>query len=248
MLESVYGHLRDLDYLKQIETPPKTKTFSPISHFDFVNLIQETSVKCLSPHGFQLGDTRVLTSGNDKRIFGTMAFQKPNESSQNPLISMISLSVGFRQSTDKTMAAAFAIGGQVNVCSNGMFSGDEVVFRRHTGDIENVLKEKLIVGLHDADKDYEKVLNTAYQLQSKHLSDDEAYSYFGKAYGRKILSPNQFTVAVKEWEEPSYDHGEKTAWRWYNAMTQSFKMVPHNTTIKRHIELHKFCAEPFSLN
>jgi hypothetical protein len=221
-----------LDQLKLLPTPPATETFSPISHFDFVTMIEGTADKVLSPQGYVLDDLSLKTDRDHKRIFGAMTFQKDR--------SDLKLSLAFRQSTDKSMAAAIAMGGRVQICSNMIISGKEVVFRKHTGDIRGALKDKIILTLFGADDAYDELQRDQEAMVSVPIGDDPAFGYFGVAHAHGLLSATQFGQAVSEWKEPMFDHGSPTAWKWYNSMTQVYKGLPIHKTMKMHRELHGF--------
>ncbi len=46
------------------------------------------------------------------------------------------LAIGIRNSIDKTHSVGLCAGERITVCDNLMFSGDYVVFRKHTGSLE----------------------------------------------------------------------------------------------------------------
>lgn len=238
-LDTFFGKERDLSYLKEIPTPTPTKTFSPIGHHEFVQLIIETAGRML--HGYKLTQISTWTSSKDQRLFGKLTYQK-NDGED------VSFAIGFRQALDKSMAAGLALGGSVYVCSNMIISGKELVFRKHTGDIQTALKEKIVLSLLDANDTYHTINSFYRDMKEKEVTDDTAFSSFGLAYGKGLLTPNLFTRAVSEWEDPTYYHGPKTAWRWYNSMTQVYKALPHNKTIALHSEVHDFAKQQFLSN
>ena len=66
----------------------------------------------------------------------------------------IVVSIGFRNSYNKSISAGFCAGSRVIVCSNLMFTGDIVRIRRHTRniltDIDVIIKEIISYGEKNA--------------------------------------------------------------------------------------------------
>ena len=228
----VYGEKISLEELQQIPTPPATETFSPLSHGDFVKLIESVSDKVLRPQGYQIGDLQLTVAKEGQQLFGAMTFDKDRDD--------LKLSLSFRQSMDKSMAAAIAIGGRVTICYNMMIIGKEVVFRKHTGDVTKALKDKIVLTLFDVDDAYTGLQEDQARMVNVPMADDPAFGAFGVAYAHGILTSTQLSRAVQEWKEPTFDHGAKSAWSWYNTITQVYKGLPLATTMKRHRLLHDF--------
>jgi len=229
------GEELSLDELKKLPTPPATNSFTPISHYDFVALIQDTSDKVLTPQGYHLDNVKVATVKDHMRLFGTMTFQKDRGD--------MKLAIGFRQALDKSMAAGIALGGNVTICDNMMIVGQEVVVRKHTGDIHGKLRDKIVLTLFDVDSVWNGIQEDHQKMVNVRMSDDAAFSHYGRAFGHGLLGPRHFTDCIDEWKKPKFDHGENTLWKWYNCGTQVFKNLPMHKTMKKHRELHHFSKE-----
>ena len=222
-----------LDDLRQMTTPPPTETHQPVPHSDFVENILQPAEKILSVDSFTLEDLKLSVSGeDDSRLFGAAVFRNGRED--------LSLAIGFRQANDKSMSAALAVGGNVRVCSNMMFCGQETVMRKHTKNIKKDLRGKVIEALYDVDKDWSEIQQDTDRMSQVEYTDDQAYGLFGLAYGQKILSVQQMTQAKEEWDNPSFNHGDNTLWRWYNSCTQVFKTINPNQAFKKYRKLHEF--------
>jgi hypothetical protein len=104
-----------------IPSPPFTKTWHPMSHGAIVRSLSR-SIKLLGV-GVRGREFSVNKSGS--RMFGTFHL---DEGSRNT-----GFSVGFRNSTDKSMVLGFCAGTTVFVCDNMCFSGTYQAYRMHTG-------------------------------------------------------------------------------------------------------------------
>ena len=218
--------------LKQVVTPPPTATHCPVDHYDFTQHTLEIAEKYLRYEGFVLDDVQVALHKNDQQLFGTAIFRNGREDLQ--------IAIAFRNSHDKTFSAGIAIGGQVFICSNLCIFGLIQMLRKHTSRIKDDLRESITKAVWDIDKQWNSFQDDVDTLRSIPMTDDVAYETFGRAYGHKILSSQQFTKGINEWHNPSYDHGEKTLWRWNNACTEVYKSISPANKFKRHQKLHNF--------
>lgn len=108
--------------LKKVKAPEFTETWHPVSHGHVVDAIDH-GVKEL---GLDVKSQRFELNKNQANMFGSYRVQVSNGgNSTEPMI-------GFRNSTQKNFAVGVTAGLQVIVCSNMVFSGDYVEFRRHT--------------------------------------------------------------------------------------------------------------------
>ncbi len=221
--------------LKQCITPPATATHCPIDHYEFTQNTLQILEKLLRYEGFTLDDCQVALHKEDQQLFGTAIFRNGRED--------IQLAIAFRNSHDKTFSAGVAIGGRVFICSNLCISGLIQMLRKHTSKIKDDLRESIMKAVWDIDKQWNTFQSDVDTLRSIQMDDDTAYETFGVAYGRKILSSQQFTKAIAEWHKPSYDHGPKSLWRWNNACTQIYKTVSPANKFKRHRQLHDFTMD-----
>jgi hypothetical protein len=224
-----------------LSTPEATDTFSPISHYDFVTLIVEVAMRMLTGAGYTLMDLSLRINHTGLRLFGYATFQQEETD--------LRLAVGFRQGLDKSMSAGVAIGGQVVVCSNLCFSGQEVLLRMHRGDVIAALRRKIMDCLFDAPDHFRSLQHDVAAMRSGWITDKDAYQAMGLMFGQKVLMPTQLTKVRTEWLEPSHDHDrgdrDRSIWSLYNAVTEVYKELPVAQSLKKHHALHRFFQEEF---
>jgi hypothetical protein len=68
-------------------------------------------------------------SSKGNKMFGVLSYASKSTSDDDPL----HLSIGIRNSLDKSLAAGVAVGTSVIVCDKIMFKGDLTVLRKHMG-------------------------------------------------------------------------------------------------------------------
>ena len=104
-----------------MDAPPCTDTWHPIEHNDVLRTVETT----LERAGFGFKTTSLAVSHGDKRFFGVHDLR-------SPVVDGVSLSVGIRNSNDKTFTIGFCVGNRTLVCDNLAFSSEIVISKRHT--------------------------------------------------------------------------------------------------------------------
>lgn len=120
--------------VRAVKAPTPTETWHPFAHsvlLDELEFVKELSGRTIQSHRYEL-------SKDGRKFFGVWTF---NYFPHPTRVTQISL--GFRNSIDKSISVGLCAGTYVTVCSNMMFSGEWMVFRKHT---KNVLEDlKLFV-------------------------------------------------------------------------------------------------------
>jgi hypothetical protein len=186
--------------------------------------------------GFKVVKAAFGLSHYGERMFGLISFKNGVEG--------MGLAVGFRNSYDKSMSAGFAIGGKVFICDNLALAGELVVMRRHTGNIIEELRDKLVLTFHRAHQTWDSLVEDRRRMQEVELSNDRAYEIIGLAFGRRLIGPRQFLNVVREWRTPRYEEFKgRNLWSLYNGFTEVYKGLPIHEVMDRHIKLHRFAGE-----
>lgn len=124
-----------LKELAQIQTPESTKTWSPTPHIDVIDGIKTAAkeagweFKAKSPKD----RFKIAITPNGAKMFGITDLIVPGLNL--PDGNEFGMSIGFRNSHNKTMALRFAMGTNVFVCDNMCMFGDFFVNREHTKNI-----------------------------------------------------------------------------------------------------------------
>ena len=107
--------------LEAIEAPSATSTWFPIAHRTVIDAVTGT----LTSSGFVVKREQFGLARNDARMFATLDLA-------SELAPGVTLSVGVRNSTDKSFPLGFTAGSRVFVCDNLAFRSDILVTRKHT--------------------------------------------------------------------------------------------------------------------
>ena len=224
------GDYCSLDDLRTIPLPKETRTYKPVSHYDLAVNLGEVSGGLL--RGYQLDKAQYGLAREGNQMFGIHSYR-------NGISSSMGLSIGFRNSYDKSMSVGIAIGASVFVCDNLALTGEIAIMRKHTANVWNDLEELTITTIYRSQHNFSKIVEDAETMAERYLSNDNAFRLLGLLYGNDVISPRQIPVVKREWLNPSHDEFEdRNVWSFYNACTEALKSTPPNKIMEKHISLH----------
>jgi hypothetical protein len=206
----------NIDYrgLKALETPPaRGRYHQPYPFGQYVDDVLEA----LDLVGLKPVKAEYEVTPDHMTFFGAMELESDFDDYQ--------LIVGLRGSHNQRIPRGLAVGSQVMVCSNLCFSGDLGEFHTkqtvHLGSrLPTLIRETVerIPEVADAqDRRYAA-------MREREVSDDQVLVTLGNLVRNDGLSPPQYGKALREWDRPSFDHGDDlSVWRLFNACTQALK-------------------------
>lgn len=228
------GEYVDLNDLRNVSLPEETKTYKPVSHYDLAINLAKVSQDLLS--GFTLDRSQFGLARNGNQLFGILTFRNGSEA--------LGLSIGFRNSYDKSMSVGIAIGASVFVCDNLALTGEIAIMRKHTVNVWKDLEELAITTIYRSQHNFGHIQEDAESMKSVNLKNDDAFRLIGLLFGRGILTPRQLPVCKREWLKPAYqDFEPRNLWSLYNSATEALKSTPPNKIMEKHIALHKTAME-----
>jgi len=197
--------------LESVPTPEPTETWFPQPHSQVLTTVEGL----LQAAGFSIGREELGLSQDNARFFGTLDLT-------SPIVEGVSLSIGVRNSHDKTFPIGLVGGSRVFACDNLAFFGEIYVAKKHT----RFGKERFDEGISraiqslSAHSQVEKARITSYR--DTQLSENEAAACLLHAFEQKVLSARTLPTAVNEWRLPSHDEFKpRTAWSLFNALTSA---------------------------
>lgn len=224
-----------LEQLLTIPEPEKTKSYTPLNHYDFAVNILTIASELLKGYRFD-GDSYALSSDGQK-MFGVITYRKINPGPNEEL----KVAIGIRNSYNKTMSAGLVLGSTVLVCDNLVFSGDIKVMRKHQGeDMHEDLHDQIVTAIYKSQHNFHQISQDVEAMKNRTMNQKEKYEYLGLLTGEGILSPTQSSAAYKELWNPSHEEFDvDTLWAGYNCATEALKSSPVHQIIQRHSGLHK---------
>ena len=196
-----------------VVTPEGTDTWTPIRHGEIADAVEQSLVGTgLAPKSVDYGLTK-----DGLRLFGlyTLAGDHPD----------YALTVGFRNSHDKSFAASVCCGSRVFVCDNLAFAGEVTISSKHTKHLRSRLTrivseavEKLTVKRQLVERRIALYKETEVASQA-HLHDLVLRSFRADAIPAQAISK-----VIAEFEAPRHpEFRDWTLWNLQNAFTETLK-------------------------
>jgi len=221
----------DINDLMAVPLPEQTSSYMPVSHAGLaINLMNVAGQNLI---GFAYEKSAYGLNKNGNQLFGVHTYR-------NQFNDELGLSIGFRNSYDKSMSVGIAVGASVFVCDNLTMSGEITVLRKHTLNVHSDLLEMMKTAICKYKDNYHRVVDEARMLSEINFTNHDAFSQLGLLYGKGIITPRQIPVVKSNWLTPKQEAFEpRNAWSFYNAATESLKSCKPNEIMERHIGLHK---------
>jgi Domain of unknown function (DUF932) len=195
------------EQLRTIALPAATDTHIPVPHHEIVELVRYT----LGFFGHEITEEAHAITPDGSRYFGLMSLKSPYGDYTDAL--------GLRNSHDKSFPIGIAFGSRVFVCDNLALIGDHVIRRKHTQKAKRELPglvTEIVQPLQEQRIAQNQKLLT---YQGTPLNDAQADHAIMMMYRKDIIGVQRIGEVLNQWERPSHDWGDKTAWRLFNAAT-----------------------------
>ena len=238
--------------LHEIPTPEPTRTHHPVPHGVFASEVE----KVIAHNGFSINRKEYAIFRDGMRMLGIFAIDEHPVTGRD-----YQMTVGLRNSHDKSVAAGLVLGTNVIVCSNGMFFGQSSFRTLHTPKILSRLPYLINKSFGNI-LPMQRRMDQSIEIYKNHRTQDtEIHDFLIKSVDRGVI-PNSFIPHVlKEYRAPRHDefvkrmeHSDRvirTGWTLMNAYSETLKRVNPLTlptrTIKLHEMLDELCQVP-SLN
>ena len=193
-----------------VPEPKFTDTWHPIRHSKVVDAISNA----VNNIGFGVIKKNYSLSNDDQDMFGSWVLDNEENG--------INWSLGFRNSIRKRFAIGICAGTHVIVCSNMMFDGEFVEFRRHTGRLE--IEELNEITLRAVEKVKTKVsdmIKWHSNLREHKIKNESVFKQMTyDAMNQDIFAPSKFHNFVESYTEERKSNKEETLFTFHGACTR----------------------------
>lgn len=198
----------DRQFLEQIETPPVTDTFQPISHSVLVNAVEES----LAFRHISIEKSEFAISQDGMKMFGLLEV--------NQVYEGVNFAIGLRNANDKSMRLGMVAGYRVFVCDNMSFSGDfKPLLAKHTKNLD--LVESVSIGIDRIQRGWQPLREAIDYKRATHIDPDDAKVLIYNAFAHRQLPISLFREVSQEFGTTP----ESTLWSLENNFTESFKKL-----------------------
>lgn len=201
------------DEIDSIVTPEGTKTWCPIGHGEMSDAVKASLAGTgLAPRQEDYGLTR-----DGLRLFGlfTLAGDHPD----------YALTVGFRNSHDKSFAASVCVGSRVFVCDNLSFAGEVTITSKHTRHLRKRL-HRVVSEAFEKLTEKRALIERRIALYKETEVSARAHLHdlVLRAFRAEAIPAQAIAKVIKEFEEPRHpEFRDWTLWSLQNAVTETLK-------------------------
>lgn len=205
-----------VDNWKELKTLPvvePTKSWNPVPHYNIVDILESRIKQANVP----VVSRQIELNQRQQQMFGNYVLEGDAKTQ---------FSIGFRNSTNKSLAIGFCAGLNIVVCSNLQFSGDWLAFRKHSANL--TLDE--VAELTDNAIEFLPTMKSDFLSRIKNytkvpLQDDRFKSTVFDMMKEDVIPSNQFRSFLDcvELEREVKDNKGQTLSLIYNATTRLYK-------------------------
>ena len=236
------GHLKSREEVFAVPLPHATPSYVPLSYESLVTRIE----KHLAVEGIRIVNQQLALAPNGQRLFGLMQVELPQSTARD-----YGCVLGLRNSYDKSCSTGLCIGASVFVCDNLSFSGSQITFqRKHTANLLRDLSWIITETVARLPVQFAAQSRTFERYQAAELSDRQAHDLVVRCYDQRAVNLTDIPDVLREWREPRHPEFAqcgRTAWRLFNAVTETIKgdlwRLPARTQI-----LHDVLDQEFGTN
>lgn len=228
-------------FVRSIQAPEKTRTYTPISHGGVIDIVKES----LHKKGLLIRDDQYRTTKNGNVL---QAIYKLDHSTDPDLGMMFA----FANSYDKTMKFKCAVGAYVFVCDNGMLRGDiDNYARKHNSGADVEIYHQLDQQLNKAENYYNDIIMDRNIMKDIVLSEGDSRAIVSELFFKEdLLTTEQLSIIKKEFYNPSFQYGcDKDAlWANYQHITHALKTTHPRDYMTNQQKIHSFINKKFEIS
>lgn len=198
----------------------------PVKHGELAKAVRTVA----DERGYEIGREGWSLCRNDQGLIGVLDLTNGAPKIDRP--EGITMSLGVRHSNDGYWALAVIVGAFVAICSNGLISGEYIVKRKHTTNID--IGDTVKAGFDLWESKVHEVGNLIERLEERQIRDDVARKVLVEAGRRKVLPWKELGKVDREWMHPTHDvFKPRTAWSLTNAYTAVIRDQSPRLQLKR---------------
>ena len=211
------GNDVSIEELKEVPVPEPTRSWHPIGHHRLVRAVKNS----LDGNFYNIREERHGIKGDrGQQYFGVLHLE-------NKINEDMGLSIGLRNSTDRSLSAGVVFGEQVFVCDNLILSGSEFVLqRKHTTFLN--LAEVVSNGLNRFLAQTETLGRGIDRLKDTPLSDGAAKQHVFDVFNAGALPLHLFDDVARLYMQPKPGHLDcqpRSLWGLVNACTRAIQVL-----------------------
>lgn len=202
----------DRSTVMAVPQPSFTSTWHPVSHAEVLRALFASA----EANNVEIVSEKHSLASNGSNLFSTFTIN--GDGLVNP--PGIRFQLGLRNSLNKTMAIGITTGTHVVVCSNMMFTGEFITFRKHTNGLD--LQELYLMmgyAVYQSVQKLQKLADWHESMKGYLLWKNEHKGLIFDAMRRGAVAPSKFDAWCDAYDEERKLNGE-TLFSWHGAGTR----------------------------
>ena len=226
------------DILVKAPLPKATKTYTVISHQYAIDTIEAT----LAKHGFEVDYEEFKCTTGAQVAQGVFIITHESDPELNMIYS-------FSNSYDKSLKFRAAIGACVADNGAYMISQMDNWNRKHTGTADDETEELIEHHISRADRYFTQLIQDKEAMKEVEISTDEYGAMLGQLFIKGFLSIDQFSLAIKEYSEPSFNYssGPDNLWTCYNHILHALRQSHPTKWLQNQTAIHLYFITKYNL-
>lgn len=203
----------------------------------YIERIEQTT-KFLIRYGLRIVDEAFGVTKDGNRFFGLMKLQSDFDD--------YAPTVGMSGSYNQTLAAKYALGANIFVCDNLVFTGEIVIKTKQTTYIRERLPTLVEGAVSQMPRMIEVQNNKFKSYHHTTLTPRQGDAAITELVRLGAVLPSQVGKVIQEWDEPSHaEHAEDgfSVWRMNNAVTEAMKPSNGRDIVLASMERTKILTE-----
>ena len=217
---TVYGANTKVEDLRTIplDKPEKAGAYwQGIQHGRLVDVISQQ----ISNRGWSITESRFSLSKDRADLAGAFKLHLPNVETPEGM----NLSLGFVTSNAMRKSLKMVVGAVVQVCNNGMATGEIVMQKKHTSGFS--LSDEINESLNQYQTRASMIQETVQALRETEISNEQSDQILMEAGRQRLMPFSRIGAVDKEYRKPTFaEHGRGTSWALLNAFTYIVKKNP----------------------
>jgi hypothetical protein len=236
-LSNKRSHLVPFNDLVNLPEPRQLgAVHQPIPH----NLLARALRVEAAERGYQVTREQFAVASGGEKLFGVIDLMPEGVVSAEVVAAEDrGLSLGFRNSTNSTLALKMVAGSRVFVCDNLVMSGDLIaVLRRNTVGLD--LEDALRAGFDKFLQHATSLDRHVARLQAQTILDLEAKARIFDVFAARVVPVHLFDEVNRYYFAPAdemTDCQPRTLWGLHNAFTRAMKTLPPARTFAATVAL-----------
>jgi len=228
-------------HLESAALPNHGKTYTVISHREVI----DNTYKLLADSGFMVYRESYRAS-KDANVAQGIYHIYPQSTTDIEIEQEKELGMMFAwtNSYDKSKSFECAIGAYVQVCYNGMLSGDMMNYKRkHRWSASRDIHIQMSDQIKNGEKYYKRLIKDKDLLKTITVDCRKASELAGRLFIEEdLLDSQQLSCVKKELEKASYNYGvaDDSAWAFYNHVTHALKKAHPREWLNDQQNFHDF--------